>query len=371
MNNDAFLIKGGKKLFGTIEVPKAKNSYLAILSACVLCNDIVVLHECPQFSDIDSMLDILLSLGCRVDRKDRDLYIDSRFMFSYAVPSAIAAAIRSSIFLLGPITARMGKCRISYPGGCNIGKRPIDLHLKGLNSLGVKFSESGNIIESDGSNLHGGEVWLNYPSVGATENIMMTAVLCKGTTIIHNCAQEPEIVDLQDFLSCMGAKVYGGGTDTITIIGVDKLHGTSFTPIPDRIIAGTYLTAVACCGGDVTIKHVEYSHIVSIIDQLIASGLNVNIKGDNIRLSSFVRPKSIGSIATAPYPLFPTDMQPQLMVLETISQGNCIIKENLFETRLRHVPELVKMGANIKLLDNQTALVSGVDKLHGPVPEPV
>lgn len=361
---DKFVITGGKSLKGQVEVPCAKNSYLAILAASVLSSGEVCLHKCPNFDDIEKMLQILSELGCKIKRVADDVYINSSNIKNYTIPQNLAKKIRSSIFLLGPILARVKKAVVTYPGGCDIGSRPIDLHLKGLKSLKANISEKFGMIECEAPFLVGDNVHLDYPSVGATENIMMAAVLAKGVTKIFNAAKEPEIVDLQNFINKMGGKIYGAGCDTITIIGVDKLGSVEYTPISDRIIAGTYLIAGACCGGEIVVKNVEYEHIYSLITKLKQSGCNLNIKGDKIHIVANKTLKTFGSIETLPYPGFPTDLQPQALVLQTISEGTCIITENLFETRYKHVPELVKMGANIVLKD-RLSIVTGVKKLYG------
>ena len=361
---DKFLINGGKKLVGAIEVPKAKNSYLAILAGCVLCQGEVVLHQCPKFDDIDKMLLILENLGCHVKRVDRDVIIDCKYINNYIVPKDLAHKIRSSIFLLGPLLGRLKKAYVAYPGGCEIGTRPIDLHLKGLKALGCNISEKFGNLNCNVDSFVGTDIHLDYPSVGATENIMMAGVLAKGTSKIFNCAKEPEIVDLQNFLNCMGAKINGAGSDTIVIEGVEQLHSVEYTPISDRIIAGTYLLAGATCGGDILRKNVDYRHIYSLLTKLKDAGFEIDIKSDNIRLLASKTPLSFGKIDTMPYPGFPTDLQPQALVLQTISKGTCVITENLFETRLKHTPELVKMGANI-ITKDRTAIVVGVKNLYG------
>jgi len=361
---EKFIIHGGNRLNGTIDIPKAKNSYLALLAACVLCDGEVLLHECPHFDDIDRMLDILSCLGAKVERRDKDVYLDCRFIHNYKIPKELGKQIRSSIFLLGPILSRLKKAVVCYPGGCDIGARPIDLHLKGLSRLGVSISERFGFINCQAEDLCAGEIHLDYPSVGATENIMMAAVFAKGTTKVYNCAKEPEIVDLQNFINSMGGKISGAGSDNIVICGVERLVSTEYTPIGDRIIAGTFLLACASCGGDLTIKNVEYEHIYSLINKLRDAGLQIHTTSDSIRLISSFRPKSFGRIETLPYPGFPTDLQPQALVLQAISDGTCIVVENLFETRLKHVPELLKMGANITTKDRM-AIVSGVEHLYG------
>lgn len=360
---DKFLVTGGKSLEGVINVPKAKNSYLALLSACVLCNGEVTLKDCPMFSDISKMLEILSRLGASIKREGKDVIIDARSISSYEVPKVLARHVRSSIFLLGPIIGRLHKARVSYPGGCDIGLRPIDLHLKGLRALNVDIQEKYGEINCECGKLIGNDIHLDYPSVGATENIMMAGVYAKGITRIYNPAKEPEIVDLQNFINSMGGKIKGAGSDVIEIEGVESLSSCVYTPMPDRIIAGTYLLATAVSKGDVTIKNVVPCHIYSLTSKLKEAGFEITQKDDNIRLVSRGRYQSFGKIDTMPYPGFPTDLQPQALVLQTVSKGICVITENLFETRLKHVPELIKMGANIKVKD-RTAIVTGVENLY-------
>lgn len=360
---DKFLVTGGKSLEGVINVPKAKNSYLALLSACVLCIGEVTLKDCPMFSDISKMLEILSRLGAKVKREGKDVIIDARSISSYEVPKVLARHVRSSIFLLGPIIGRLHKARVSYPGGCDIGLRPIDLHLKGLRALNVDIQEKYGEINCECDKLIGNDIHLDYPSVGATENIMMAGVYAKGITRIYNPAKEPEIVDLQNFINSMGGKIKGAGSDVIEIEGVESLSSCVYTPMPDRIIAGTYLLATAAAKGDVTIKNVVPCHIYSLTSKLKEAGFEITQKDDNIRLVSRGRYQSFGKIDTMPYPGFPTDLQPQALVLQTVSKGICVITENLFETRLKHVPELIKMGANIKVKD-RTAIVTGVGNLY-------
>ena len=361
---DKFLINGGKNLHGEVVVPRAKNSYLAILSACVLCKGTVTLKECPKFVDIEKMLKILSSLGCEIKKIDRDVVIDCNNVSNYNVAKELAKEVRSSIFLLGPIIARLKRAKVSYPGGCDIGLRPIDLHLKGLRTLNVNIDEKFGYIECKTDCLKGQNIHLDYPSVGATENIMMASVYAKGITRIFNPAKEPEIVDLQNFINSMGGKIFGAGSDVIEIVGVDSLHSTTYTPMPDRIIAGTYLIACAGCTGDILIKNVVPCHIASLTTKLRDSGFELIENDDSIRLVSRGKGNSFGKIDTMHYPGFPTDLQPQALVLQTISKGICIVTENLFETRFKHVPELIKMGADIKVKD-RSAIVTGINNLYG------
>ncbi len=361
---EKYLIKGGKKLFGEVEIPCAKNSYLAILAACMLCSGKIILHKCPKYSDIVKMLEILIQLGCEIEFCEDAVIIDTKNAENYEVPKDLAHEIRSSIFLLGAIIGKLKKAKVCYPGGCEIGARPIDLHLKGLRALGIKIKERHGYIECDGSFLNGSYVHLDFPSVGATENIMMAAVFASGKTEIHNPAKEPEIVDLQNFINSMGGKVYGAGSDCITIIGVESLHGTEYTPISDRIIAGTLLIAGAACGGDLTLKGINFQHNTALITKFQNNTCKMYCQSDRIRLVSDTMLTSFGLVETMPYPGFPTDLQAQTMTLQTISKGTCVFSENLFEMRYKHVPELIKMGADIRLKD-RVAIVNGVDKLYG------
>ena len=361
---DKFIINGGHKLVGSTCVPKSKNAFLPILASCILCKGKIILHECPKFNDIDNMLKLLEILGAKIEKRQKQLHIDCQNITNCMLPDELSKQIRSSIFLLGPLVARFGCAMVSYPGGCEIGARPIDLHLKGLKALGTKIDEKYGKIVCYAKKLVGADIHLDYPSVGATENIMMASVLASGTTRIYNCAKEPEIVDLQNFINSMGGKVFGAGTDTIEIVGVDNLCGTEYTPIADRIIAGTYLLAGAMCGGDILVKNVNSSHICSLLNKFHNAGFDLQIKDDNIRLCSDGQKKSFDKIETLPYPGFPTDLQPQVLALQCVSQGTCVITENLFETRFKHIPELIKMGANI-ISKGQVAIVKGVKMLYG------
>lgn len=359
-----FLIHGGKKLNGTINVECAKNAYLPILASTILCEEEIVLKNCPDFTDIKNMIIILENLGITVDKKDDELHINGAEASFCFIPSELAKVLRSSIFALGALLGRFKKAKVAYPGGCDIGLRPIDLHLKGLKDLGVKIVECHGYINCDASEMKGGLVHLDYPSVGATENLIMAGVLNSGTTTIVNCAKEPEIVDLQNFLNNLGAKITGAGTDTIVITGVKKLHGGSWTPISDRIIAGTFLIATAMAGGEVEICNVIPQHFSSLIDKLQKSGCKIEQKDDKILVICNSRLESVGFLETMPYPGFPTDLQAQMLALQTVCKGSSLIQENLFETRFKFVPELIKMGANVKV-NQRTAYINGVDKLFG------
>ncbi len=358
------LIQGGNKLFGELNISASKNAYLPILAATVLCEDKLVLHNYPFFTDADNMCKILTSLGANIENRDSDLIVDSSSLFSWGIESELASQVRSSIFMLGALLGRFKKARVAYPGGCEIGARPIDIHLAGFRKLGVKVEEKHGYIYCDAGNMHSAVILLDFPSVGATESLMMASVLTPGETKILNPAKEPEVVDLQNFLNKMGAKVRGAGTNEITITGVKKLHGCEFAPIKDRIIAGTYMIATAMCGGDVLLKGVKPDHLRAIIDKLDQTACKISIESDNIRVTSDGKPNALGKIETSVYPGLPTDLQAQIMALCCVSNGSTMIVENVFESRFKHVPELVKMGADVHVKD-RVAFVRGVKKLYG------
>lgn len=361
---DSFYITGGNKLKGNIKIPSAKNALLPILACSVMCDGVVEINNCSRFSDVEYMVKILTEIGCKTKFFNEDLIIDSSCADKYFIPEEYSKMVRSSIFMLGPLIAKFKKAKVAYPGGCNIGSRPIDLHIKGLKALNVKIEEKHGYIYCDGTNLKAGIVHLDFPSVGATENIMMAAVFAKGKTEIYNAAKEPEIEDLQNFINKMGGKVSGAGTSTIIIEGVKKLNSVAYKAIPDRIIAGTYLIACASVGGKITLFDGKPEFNMALISKLKQSGCNIKIKSDNINIEVETRPKCISKIETLPYPGFPTDLQSQMLTLQTISRGTSVVIENLFETRFKIFTELKKMGANI-ILKDRTAFVKGVKNLYG------
>ena len=361
---EKFLIYGGNKLNGKIKIKGAKNSILPILSASIMCKDKVVLHNIPCLSDIHNMCDILRSIGCKVKEQKNKITIDSSGVNSYELPSELTSKLRASVFMLGSLCAVQKRAKISYPGGCNIGSRPIDIHLLGLEAFGVDIEENHGFIVCDAKNLKASKFYLRFPSVGATENLMMSAVLTKGETIIQNCAKEPEIVDLQNFLNSMGARVSGAGTCEIKIRGVKKLHGTEYSPIGDRIVAGTYMLATLMCGGNVELSNINPMHLYSLVEKFDGNDCKIITKNDKLIVQSSGRLKAVPLVETNPYPLFPTDMQAQMMALQTISDGTSVIIENLFETRFKQVAGLKKMGADI-LIKGNIAIVSGKEKLCG------
>lgn len=361
---EKYVINGGKKLEGSVNIQTAKNSVLPILAAAVLTDSPVTIMNVPDISDVRNMVRILGCLGCNVRYSCQDMIIDSSSAYNCEIPRELAHELRSSVFLLGSVISRFGKAKIAYPGGCDIGLRPVDLHLTGLKRLGVKISERNGFIVCGCDKLTGNEIMLDCPSVGATENIMLAAVKAEGTTVIKNAAREPEIEDLQNFLNAIGAKVCGAGTGTIVIEGVKKLKGASYQPISDRIEAGTFLIAAAMCGGQIELCGTSSENLSSLLHKLRENGCKLRIKNDKIYIKNDKRPVSVKSVETQPYPGFPTDLQAQMTALCAICSGNSIVTENLFETRFKYVPELCKMGADITVV-GRSAFVRGVEGLKG------
>lgn len=361
---DKLYINGGKPLNGKIKVEGAKNSLLPILAGSVLCNGEIELENYVEISDLLNMRDILQTLNVKTFAEGEKLFIDAKNVENVRIPHELSQKVRASIFLLGAILGRFREAVIAYPGGCKIGSRPIDIHIKGFKALGAKVIERHGYIYCHGQNMKTANLVLDFPSVGATESLMMCATLLDGVTTIKNPAKEPEIVDLQNFLNSMGARVKGAGSDCIVIEGVKSLHSTSFKVMPDRIVAGTYLLATATCGGDVLVDGAILSHNESLIAFLKQTACQIETFDDKIRLKADRRLSSIEKIETYPYPLFPTDLQAQMMVLQAVSKGTCLIKENVFENRFGQVMELNKMGADIVVKD-RTAFVKGVEKLYG------
>lgn len=359
-----YVIRGGERVCGDIKIKGAKNSVLTLLAACVLADGVIVLHDCPHITDVDTMLEILKKLGCKIVRNGDDVTVDSRDVSCGKIPCELASELRSSVFILGPLLSRLKKAKVAYPGGCDIGLRPIDIHLAGLRELGVKITEKHGYINCDSSFAKSNDIILDLPSVGATENLVMTCVFLDGVSIIRNCAKEPEIVDLQNFLNAMGANVSGAGTGVIKVEGVKKLHGTEYTPIPDRIVAGTYLIGAAMCGGELTLTNVNPEHLSSLLAKLPKSSCKITCARDKINMICNGRCESIPKVETTYYPGFPTDLQTQILTLQTVSEGTSVIVENIFETRFKTVPQLLKMGADVTV-NGRTAVVRGVERLTG------
>lgn len=357
------MILGRTCLQGKVRVNGSKNASLPILAASILSPGQSVIKDVPRLQDITTMSDVLSSLGARVFRDGSDITVDTANIYSVEVEEALMRRMRASNLVLGPLVGRFREAKISQPGGCNIGSRPMNLHLKGLRALGVEISEEFGYISARAGRLTGAEIQLDFPSVGATENIMMAAVYAEGVTVIRNAAREPEVVDLQNFLNCLGARITGAGTDIIRIEGVRELHPAVHQVIPDRIEAGTYMIAAAITGGDLTIVNVIPEHLRALMAKLAETGAEIETGDDYVRVRGPQRPQAV-DVKTMPYPGFPTDLQPQMMALLTLAEGTGIITETIFENRFKHVSELRRMGAEIKV-EGQTAIIKGKKKLSG------
>lgn len=361
---EAFLVEGGTRLEGSLRVQGAKNALLPILAASILTEEDVTLEEVPQITDGQRMVEILTILGCRVEQQGQRMKVCSSSLHNWEMPDSLSKQIRSSIFLLGPILSRFGKARVTYPGGCEIGLRPIDLHLQGLRSLGVKVNEGGGLIHCDGTAMKAGNVYFDYPSVGATENVMMAAALLPGVTTIHNAAREPEIVDLQNMMNAMGGSICGAGSQKIQITGVKKLHGVSWTSMPDRIVAGTLLAAGAITGGEIELTNAPVGDMMAVLSKLREMGCTIHEEPGVLHLTAPRRLTAFAQLQTQPHPGFPTDMQVQMLALLSVAQGTGVIMENVFENRFTHAGDLNRMGARI-LCSGRTAVVQGVEQLYG------
>ena len=364
---EKLIIHCGHELHGRVKISGAKNAVLPIIAATLLAQDKpCVLDEVPYLNDVCTIAEVLRQLGAKVDfnRQQHTLFVDSTVLKTVDAPYDLVRKMRASFVIMGPLLARYGKAKISMPGGCAIGTRPIDLHLKGFEALGAEIEIGHGFISATAPNgLKGTSIYLDFPSVGATENIIMAACMAEGQTILENAAQEPEIIDLANFLNIMGAKIRGAGTNVIKITGVPKLIGHNYTIIPDRIEAGTYMVAVAMTGGDIYIENAISEHLKPVIAKLNEAGVKIEEDIDGIRVSCNKRPKAI-DIKTLPYPGFPTDMQAQFMAMLTIADGTGLVTETVFENRFMHVDELKRMGACIKV-DGRTSIVEGVPSLNG------
>lgn len=363
---EKLIVKGGNRLVGAVKTSGAKNAVLPIIAASILGTTPSHLDEVPMLEDVNTISEVLKCLGLAVECSPEKnvLDIDSTEITSYEAPYELVRTMRASFLVMGPLLARIGKARISMPGGCAIGARPIDIHLKGFEALGVKIEQGHGYIEASApEGLKGTSIYFDFPSVGATENIMMAASLAEGTTILENAAEEPEIVDLANYLNKMGAKIRGAGTDTIRIEGVDKLHGADYTIIPDRIEAGTYMIAAAMTGGDIVVENVLPEHQKPLIAKLREAGAVVEEDIDKVRVIG-KNPLKAVSIKTLPYPGFPTDMQAQMMAMMVIAEGRSKVTETVFENRFMHVVELNRMGAQIST-EGRSAVIDGPCKLTG------
>ena len=359
-----YIIEGGHRLHGNIKIQGAKNSALPILAATVTVGKPCVIHNCPYLSDVKSTIEILKALGCEVRHSGTTVWVDSSKINCNTVPDALMRESRSSVIFLGALLSRTKEAKITAPGGCDIGVRPIDLHLLSIQKLGVKITEKGGSICCKSEKPQGAKIALSFPSVGATENIILAAVRTPGVTTIINAAREPEIVDLARFLNFAGAKIAGAGDSTIVIEGVDNLRSVQYTVMPDRIAAATYLTAAAVTKSDIIIEDVVPNHLLPVIPCFEQSGCRIIQSGNKLRIISPERLKSFESVRTMPYPGFPTDCQALVTVLACICCGTTFISESIFENRFKHICELNRMGADIVIHD-RTITVNGVKALRG------
>ena len=360
-------IKGPTKLKGVVDVYGAKNSVLPILAATVICSGECIIHNCPDISDVDVSIKILKYLGARAYRDGDTLIVDTTVIDRCDIPDEMMREMRSSIVFLGALIARLKKAKVSFPGGCELGPRPIDMHLKALRQLGVQVEDdAGEIKCSVTSDILASQITLSFPSVGATENILLASVLCDGTTVINNAAREPEICDLIDFLNGCGAKIYLSEESKIVIDGVDRLSTCEHTVIPDRISAATFMSAAATTGGDVEIRNICVGHLSSVISVFEEAGCDI-VKGENcLRVKAPDVLKPLANVRTMPYPGFPTDVQAIVMSMCTVADGTSVFVENIFECRYKHVSELLRFGANIKV-EGRMAVIEGVQSLSGAI----
>lgn len=364
LDRNELYINGPQRMHGELLIQGSKNAALPILAAAVLGTGIFILHHCPRISDVEHMLEMLEDAGCRVKWEGHMLIVDTRYLDNYQVNGNGAGKMRSTVTLLGSILGRMHRVAIPYPGGCTIGKRPIDLHLKGLEQLGAVFEHQEHALVGSAQRLHGAEVYLDFPSVGATENILLASVLADGVTTIHGAAMEPEIVELASFLRKMGAKVRGDGTPVIVIEGVKTLHAAEYIIPSDRIVAGTYLFGAMMTKGEVRLLHVPMAHLGNIPKLLQQMGALVETEEDCIYVKMKRQCSSLPYVVTAPFPGFPTDLQSVLVAALSTASGMSFIEEKIFEARFQIVPELRKMGASIAS-EESFALIDGNAKLRG------
>lgn len=351
-------------LKGSVRISGAKNAVLPIMAAALLAEEKCIIEDVPDLKDVNVMSAVLRSLGSEVTKLENgSLEIYTPEIKTSEAPYELISKMRASFFVMGPLLARMKNAKIPLPGGCAIGARPVDLHLKGFKSLGVEVNIEHGYIEGKCDRLLGNSIYLDFPSVGATENIMMAATLAEGVTIIENAAEEPEITDLANFLNKLGANIKGAGTDTIKITGVERLGGTKHQVIPDRIETGTYMVAAAITGGDITIENVVPNHIKPVIAKLRECGVDIEEMDDTLRVRSTGELKAV-DVTTLPYPGFPTDLQSQFMGLMTVANGSSVVNETVFENRFMHVSELTRMGAKIRI-EGHSAVVEGIERLEG------
>ena len=361
---EQYVIKGGNPLVGEVEIGGAKNAALGILAASVMTSEPVIIENLPDVRDTAVLIQAMESVGTVVERIDRHtVKVNAASINDYTIDDGYIKKIRASYYMLGALLGRFNKAEVALPGGCNIGSRPIDQHLKGFRALGAKVEVSRGMITASSDNLAGSHIYMDVVTVGATINVMLAATLASGKTIIENAAKEPHVVDVANFLNSMGANIKGAGTDVIRIKGVEKLHGTTYSIIPDQIEAGTFMFAAAITKGDIMIKNVIPKHLESISAKLIEIGCQIEEFDDCLRVVA-ARRLSNTQVKTLPYPGFPTDMQPQIATTLALSEGTSIVTESIFENRFKYVGELQRMGANIKVEGN-TAIIEGVDSFTG------
>ena len=359
-----FVINGSRELFGEVNISGAKNAAVAIIPAAILAGDKVRIENIPQISDVQLIIEILDGMGATVKLINSDtIEIDTTNLSYQSVPYELTSHFRASYYLIGAMLGRFKKAEVALPGGCNFGVRPIDLHIKGFNMLGADVDIIDGMVVAKADKLVGSSIYMDTVSVGATINVMLAAVLSRGLTIIENAAKEPHIVDLANFLNSMGADVRGAGTVVIKIRGVEKMHGCTYSIIPDQIEAGTYMVAAAACGGDVLVKNVIPKHLESISAKLIEAGAEIIEYDDAVRVTRF-KPLKKCNVKTMPHPGFPTDMQPQMCVLLSVAQGTSILSESVWDNRFQYVGQLLRMGANIQV-DGKVAVIEGVERLTG------
>lgn len=357
-------IEGGHLLKGVINISGAKNSAVALIPAAILCDEETTITNVPEISDVDSLEEILTCLNAKVKRENNSVTIDSKSVENKVIPEELSVKLRASYYFMGALLGKFHKVEMYFPGGCSIGERPIDLHLKGFEKLGATISEEGNYIKIEAEELKGNKIYLDIPSVGATINIMLAAVRAKGKTTIENAAQEPEIVNVATYLNNMGAKITGAGTSIIKIEGVNTLKGCFHEVIPDRIEAGTYLIIAALLGNDLTINKIIPSHIESLISKLKEAGVKMEVGEDYITVKEVGNYKSV-KVKTLVYPGFPTDLQQPLIPFLTQCNGLSKVTETIWENRFQNIPDTIRMGANIKVNENRTAIIRGKTKLTG------
>jgi UDP-N-acetylglucosamine 1-carboxyvinyltransferase len=360
---DKLLIEGGRPLSGEVAISGAKNAALPLLCAALLTKEPLTLTNVPALNDIGTMLKLLAQMGVKVERAGDSVTLDAGGLDNPVAPYELVKTMRASVLVLGPLVARAGEARVSLPGGCAIGARPVDQHIKGLTAMGAEVTVEQGYVHAKAPKLKGARLFTDMVTVTGTENLMMAACLADGETVIENAAREPEVVDLANCLVAMGAQISGAGTDVIRIRGVARLHGASHRIMPDRIETGTYLCAAAAAGGTIRLTHTSSAYLDAVVDKLMDAGCDIGIEREAITLKAPARPTAV-SIRTAPYPAFPTDMQAQFMAMNAVAEGTAVIRETIFENRFMHAVELIRLGADIKI-DGNTAFVTGKPRLDG------